>query len=218
MLLSLLFIFNGGVLCRLFLCKFRQCCLYLLQHSCLCSRSVCVPNQTYLHQKKSDCYPSFSLPSWKNIGRTLVYVCALNILSNDVLYTLWQRDARKLKGDAYLVTNNPYDMEDILMPLHEYINNPIAQDIIHNGATFQVFQCVSNSLSWQYFWCGEGVLWTLNAYSWMIYFLNSQIAGLTNNSYFVDAHDIRHCVFKHKSLGEYVLKVAKVLLKIRLSP
>lgn len=24
------------------------------------------------------------------------------------------------------------------MPLHEYINNPIARDIIHNGATFQV--------------------------------------------------------------------------------
>ncbi|XP_075513597.1 protein-tyrosine sulfotransferase isoform X4 [Primulina tabacum] len=83
-----------------------------------------------------------------------------------------RRDARKLKGGAYLETNNPYDMEDILMPLHEYINNPISQDIIHNGATFQ-------------------------------------IAGLTNNSYFVEAHDIRHCVFKHKSLGEYVLKVAK---------
>ncbi|XP_073146141.1 protein-tyrosine sulfotransferase isoform X2 [Henckelia pumila] len=83
-----------------------------------------------------------------------------------------RRDARKLKGDSYLATNNPYDMEDILMPLHEYINNPIAQEIIHNGATFQ-------------------------------------IAGLTNNSYFVDAHDIRHCVFKHQTLGDYVLKVAK---------
>ncbi|XP_073056194.1 protein-tyrosine sulfotransferase isoform X3 [Primulina eburnea] len=83
-----------------------------------------------------------------------------------------RRDARKLKTGAYLATNNPYDMEDILMPLHEYINNPISQDIIHNGATFQ-------------------------------------IVGLTNNSYFVEAHGIRHCVFKHKSLGEYVLKVAK---------
>lgn len=26
------------------------------------------------------------------------------------------------------------------MPLHEYINDPIARDIIHNGATFQVHQ------------------------------------------------------------------------------
>ena len=26
------------------------------------------------------------------------------------------------------------------MPLHEYINDPIARDIIHNGATFQVLQ------------------------------------------------------------------------------
>ncbi|KZV35170.1 protein-tyrosine sulfotransferase-like [Dorcoceras hygrometricum] len=83
-----------------------------------------------------------------------------------------RRDARKLKPDAYSVTNNPYDMEDILMPLHEYINSPIAKDIIHNGATFQ-------------------------------------ITGLTNNSYFVDAHKIRHCVFKHQTLGAYVLKVAK---------
>lgn len=24
------------------------------------------------------------------------------------------------------------------MPLHEYINDPVAHDIIHNGATFQV--------------------------------------------------------------------------------
>lgn len=32
------------------------------------------------------------------------------------------------------------------MPLHEYINDPIARDIIHNGATFQVLQCALNFL------------------------------------------------------------------------
>lgn len=31
-------------------------------------------------------------------------------------------------------------MEDMLIPLHDYINDPIAQDVIHNGATFQVLQ------------------------------------------------------------------------------
>lgn len=29
-------------------------------------------------------------------------------------------------------------MEEIVMPLHKYIEDPIAQDIVHNGATFQV--------------------------------------------------------------------------------
>ncbi|KAL8501424.1 hypothetical protein ACS0TY_020818 [Phlomoides rotata] len=83
-----------------------------------------------------------------------------------------RRNDRKLRGQAHLVTNNSYDMEDIVMPLHDYINDPIAQDIIHNGATFQ-------------------------------------IVGLTNNSYFAEAHEVRHCVLKHRSLGEYVLEVAK---------
>ncbi|KAL0460709.1 UNVERIFIED_CONTAM: Protein-tyrosine sulfotransferase [Sesamum latifolium] len=49
-----------------------------------------------------------------------------------------RRDARKLRGQSHLEANNPYDMEDILMPLHEYINDSIARDIIHNGATFQI--------------------------------------------------------------------------------
>ncbi|XP_016465979.2 protein-tyrosine sulfotransferase-like [Nicotiana tabacum] len=83
-----------------------------------------------------------------------------------------RREARKQKGNSAVASTNPYDMEEMVIPLHEYINNPIARDIIHNGATFQV-------------------------------------AGLTNNSYLTEAHDIRHCVLKYQSLGDYVLKVAK---------
>ncbi|EYU18822.1 hypothetical protein MIMGU_mgv1a004462mg [Erythranthe guttata] len=83
-----------------------------------------------------------------------------------------RRDARKLRGQSHLVTNDSYDMEDVLMPLHEYINDPIARDIVHNGATFQ-------------------------------------IVGLTNNSYFGEAHEVRHCVLKYHSLGDLVLEVAK---------
>lgn len=83
-----------------------------------------------------------------------------------------RRDNRKLRGQSHLVTNNSYDMSDMAMPLREYINDPIAQDIVHNGATFQ-------------------------------------IAGLTNNSYYAEAHEVRHCVLKYQSLGEYVLQVAK---------
>ncbi|KAJ6835693.1 protein downstream neighbor of son-like protein isoform X1 [Iris pallida] len=47
------------------------------------------------------------------------------------------RDVRRIvkstrtKGDS-----NSYDMEDIVMPLHAYINDPVAADIIHNEITF----------------------------------------------------------------------------------
>lgn len=51
---------------------------------------------------------------------------------------LLQREARKLKGSAYTLSNQSYDMKDVVMPLLEYIRNPVALDIIHNGATFQV--------------------------------------------------------------------------------
>ncbi|KAJ6833566.1 protein-tyrosine sulfotransferase [Iris pallida] len=46
----------------------------------------------------------------------------------------------RTKGDS-----NPYDMEDMVMPLHAYINDPVAHDIIHNGATFQVAGLTNNS-------------------------------------------------------------------------
>lgn len=83
-----------------------------------------------------------------------------------------RRDARKDKGPNYVKGNDSYNMEEIVMPLHEYINDPIARDIIHNGATFQV-------------------------------------AGLTNNSYLAEVHEVRHCVQKYQTLGAFVLEVAK---------
>ncbi|KAF2617969.1 hypothetical protein F2Q68_00038496 [Brassica cretica] len=83
-----------------------------------------------------------------------------------------RRDARKVKGVVIIEDDNPYDMEEMLMPLHKYLDTPTAHDIIHNGATFQ-------------------------------------IAGLTNNSHLAEAHEVRHCVQKYKSLGELVLQVAK---------
>ncbi|XP_047323139.1 protein-tyrosine sulfotransferase-like isoform X2 [Impatiens glandulifera] len=87
-----------------------------------------------------------------------------------------RRDVRKQRSPPYSRGSDPYSMEDIVMPLHEYINDPIARDIIHNGATFQ-------------------------------------IAGLTNNSYLDDSHEVRHCVLRHPALGKYVLEVAKNRLK-----
>ncbi|CAL1404265.1 unnamed protein product [Linum trigynum] len=83
-----------------------------------------------------------------------------------------RRDARRHRGSDRVESNNPYSMQEIVMPLLRYINDPIARDIVHNGATFQ-------------------------------------IAGITNNSYFPEAHEVRHCVQRYKVLGDYVLQVAK---------
>uniref|UniRef100_A0A2C9VYV7 Sulfotransferase n=4 Tax=Manihot esculenta TaxID=3983 RepID=A0A2C9VYV7_MANES len=83
-----------------------------------------------------------------------------------------RRDTRKFRGSNHVKSKDPYNMEEIVMPLHEYIMDPVAYDIVHNGATFQV-------------------------------------AGLTNNSYYVESHEVRHCVQKYKILGEHVLQVAK---------
>ena len=43
--------------------------------------------------------------------------------------------------------------------------------------------------------------------------LSWQITGLTNNSYFNGAHEVRHCVRQHPDLGHIVLEVAKVCTK-----
>ncbi|GER33533.1 tyrosylprotein sulfotransferase [Striga asiatica] len=56
-----------------------------------------------------------------------------------------RRDRRKLRGETPLVTNNSYDMVDMVMPLHKYIKDPIARDIVHNGATFQITGLTNNS-------------------------------------------------------------------------
>ncbi|CAH8386585.1 unnamed protein product [Eruca vesicaria subsp. sativa] len=56
-----------------------------------------------------------------------------------------RRDARKLKGVVIIEDDNPYDMEEMLMPLHTYLDTPTAHDIIHNGATFQIAGLTNNS-------------------------------------------------------------------------
>nr|GEU90857.1 protein-tyrosine sulfotransferase-like [Tanacetum cinerariifolium] len=56
-----------------------------------------------------------------------------------------RRDARKRRGPPYVYGSDSYDMEEIVMPLHEYINHPVAMDLIHNGATFQVAGLTNNS-------------------------------------------------------------------------
>ncbi|KAM1309919.1 hypothetical protein ACFX13_006701 [Malus domestica] len=46
------------------------------------------------------------------------------------------RDGQEHRGSDDIPSNDPYNMEEVMMPLHEYINDPIAQEIVHNGETF----------------------------------------------------------------------------------
>lgn len=60
-------------------------------------------------------------------------------MSNIFIQTTLQRDTRRSgRYPKFEEISSPYDMQNMAMPLHEYINHPIAHDIIHNGATFQV--------------------------------------------------------------------------------
>uniref|UniRef100_A0A7N0RCR5 Sulfotransferase n=1 Tax=Kalanchoe fedtschenkoi TaxID=63787 RepID=A0A7N0RCR5_KALFE len=56
-----------------------------------------------------------------------------------------RRDVRKFKEHNVTKSSDSYNVEDMAMPLHKYIKDPVAQDIIHNGATFQVAGLTNNS-------------------------------------------------------------------------
>ncbi|KAK1283069.1 Protein-tyrosine sulfotransferase [Acorus calamus] len=58
-----------------------------------------------------------------------------------------RRATRKYRLDLLDIDKDgdTYNMEDFVMPLNDYINNPMAHDLIHNGATFQVAGLTNNS-------------------------------------------------------------------------
>ncbi|KAJ3678394.1 hypothetical protein LUZ60_002197 [Juncus effusus] len=56
-----------------------------------------------------------------------------------------RRDERRLGKLRRNANNDAYNMEDMVMPLHQFINDPISHEIIHNGATFQVAGLTNNS-------------------------------------------------------------------------
>ncbi|KAF3783156.1 Protein-tyrosine sulfotransferase [Nymphaea thermarum] len=55
-----------------------------------------------------------------------------------------RRDARRNERVMEEI-KNPYDIEEIAMPLHAFINDLLAHELIHNGATFQVAGLTNNS-------------------------------------------------------------------------
>ncbi|KAI3876204.1 hypothetical protein MKW98_029156, partial [Papaver atlanticum] len=95
-----------------------------------------------------------------------------------------QRDARKQRfykdvKESY----GSYSIQETVMPLHDFINNPVAHYIIHNGATFQLFLPSESPLC---------------------------VARLANSSCFSESHEVRHCVRKYQTVGTYMLDIAKV--------
>ncbi|XP_078171851.1 protein-tyrosine sulfotransferase-like isoform X2 [Carex rostrata] len=56
-----------------------------------------------------------------------------------------RREARRLGKLKRSVLGDAYNTKDVVMPLHEFINHPIAHEIIHNGATFQVAGLTNSS-------------------------------------------------------------------------
>jgi len=51
----------------------------------------------------------------------------------------WQRDARREGKVGWPPsTNTTYDAPSITMPLIEFLHHPVAHELVHNGATFQV--------------------------------------------------------------------------------
>ena len=75
------------------------------------------------------------------ISKLIIMILPLPVLEYSFnecnIYCNFQRGARVDKMHSSKKVN-AYDVEDMVMPLHEYINDPVAHEIIHNGATFQV--------------------------------------------------------------------------------
>lgn len=51
-----------------------------------------------------------------------------------------------MKGLSYVTSNDSYNVEEMAMPLHQFINEPVVLDTVHNGATFQVLFLMVSSL------------------------------------------------------------------------
>lgn len=79
------------------------------------------------------------------------------------------------------MSNDPYDMSEMVMPLQEYIEDSVAHEIIHNGATFQVawwsrslghsslHLCSSNLI------CGSIYPTTIELNTWLLSFKGCRI-------------------------------------------
>lgn len=81
----------------------------------------------------------YQVLDYTNLPLLFKYVCLyFHVMCMIDVQLNGQRDARYSRELDIIEGNDPYDMEDFAMLLQESISHPVAGDIVHNGATFQV--------------------------------------------------------------------------------
>lgn len=141
-----------------------------------------------------------------------IYIFLINF---HIFYSDEQRDARILKGLRNVNSNDSYDMEDVVMPLEEFINKPVAWDIVHNGATFQVFFPMVH-------FCPIGFLCTIFNYFdlvWLVasFLLEISLLLCANLDQVSDGTVTFISTFSHHLLSNTGCRVDKQLIFIRIS-
>ncbi|KAF6166249.1 hypothetical protein GIB67_031033 [Kingdonia uniflora] len=97
-------------------------------------------------------------------------------------------------------SNDSYNMEEVVMPLHEFITTLLLKTSFIMELLFRLTKTTCN---YHYKYTFKSAI--IESLS-----LSKEVAGLTNNSCIAESHEVRHCVRKYYTLGEYVLEVAKV--------
>ncbi|KAG6494264.1 hypothetical protein ZIOFF_049285 [Zingiber officinale] len=98
-----------------------------------------------------------------------------------------QRHARELgRFRKTEEMSNPYDVEEMAMPLQEFINDPIAHEIIHNGATFQVLYSQANYFHETYHMTVR-VIWSIS--------VNTAISYDRSQSVLMVQHRLDHMLY-----------------------
>lgn len=83
----------------------------------------------------------------RKVGSSTLNIWPWSLLVPWMRDDLFERERLRLSGDAEplpLAFSN-YDASAFVMPLHEFIRQPMVVDILHNGATFQIAGLTNNS-------------------------------------------------------------------------
>ncbi|KAL2651624.1 hypothetical protein R1flu_019752 [Riccia fluitans] len=66
-------------------------------------------------------------------------------MQNEIFSRREAREGEQLITNLEVQVKNSYDVDSLVMPLHEFIHHPIAHELVHNGATLQVAGLTNNS-------------------------------------------------------------------------
>ncbi|XP_057955703.1 protein-tyrosine sulfotransferase isoform X4 [Malania oleifera] len=128
--------------------------------------------------------------------------CRLLVTHDD--YSMMSKLPKK-KTSVVTILRNPVDR---VFSTYEFSVEVAARFLVHpnlSSATQMVggLRSKSHGVSTLNIWPWKYLV------PWMREDLFARVAGLTNNSYQAESHEVRHCAQKYQTLGQYVLKVAK---------